>query len=138
MMKCRAPVIGVAIALAAPAAGAAEDLAFRTPSGNITCLHQSGDFSIIRCDLAEFTPSFAETPDWCDWDYGHAFSLTDLDRGLVLCVTDTVIGLEAEVLEHGESFEVEGITCTADAAGMICTNPEGHGFSLTANEQTVF
>lgn len=117
----------------------AEDLYFRSPSGNIYCGYFSYDGqTAIRCDIRAFTPSYKRPAD-CDLDYGGAFEITpNANRGSVLCYGDTVMSPDARVLAYGRSIDRGGMTCVSAQTGMTCTNAKGHGFSIARAKQKVF
>jgi hypothetical protein len=118
----------------------ADDLLFfRSPTGNINCLIATGDYAQARCDMIELTPSFTAPPLNCDLDWGHSFSVGPSDRkGQLACVGDTVIDQTAIRLGYGETLSLGSFTCTSEETGMTCTNPAGHGFSISKAKQRLF
>ncbi|EEW26440.1 DUF6636 domain-containing protein [Rhodobacter ferrooxidans] len=132
--------LAVVLLLTASPALADEFLAFRAPSGNIHCMIATGDdYAQARCDMVELTPSFTKPPAGCDLDWGSAFSVGLNDsQGQLACVGDTVMMPDAAVLGYGNTLTSGGFSCTSDQTGMTCTNPAGHGFSLSKARQRLF
>lgn len=129
----------IALTLIATPAVADDLLFFRSPSGNIHCLIATGDFAQARCDMIELTPSFTTPPPDCDLDWGRAFSVGPSDRtGQLACVGDTVIDPTAIKLGYGETLSLGSLSCTSKKTGMTCTNPAGHGFTISKAKQTLF
>ena len=133
---------GLAAALwlfAAAAAPAQEMIFFRSPTGNIACMLYAGaDWRGARCDLREATPSFARRPQWCDLDWGFAFTVTAGGIAEPACVGDSVADPSARVLPYGASLSLGGVTCTSERTGMTCVNRQGRGFSVARAAQRVF
>lgn len=118
----------------------ADDLIFfRAPSGNINCLLATGEYPEARCDMRVLTPSFTTPPPDCDLDWGSAFGIGPADRkGYLVCTGDTTITPEAVVLGYGQSLSLGSITCTSEKTGMTCTNPAGHGFTISKANQHLY
>jgi hypothetical protein len=132
--------LALALLLTASPALADDFLAFHSPSGNIHCIIATGaDFAQARCDMRDLTPSFTRPPADCDLDWGSAFSVgLDDSQGQLACVGDTVMMPDSLELGYGDSLTQGGFTCTSDQSGMRCTNPAGHGFSLSKARQRLF
>jgi hypothetical protein len=124
--------------IATPAA--ADDLLFfRSPSGNIHCLIATGEYAVARCDMTSLTPSFTTPPPDCDLDWGGSFEVTLTARqGSLGCVGDTVADPSAVELGYGQTLSLGGFDCTSERSGMTCTNPAGHGFTLSKARQRLF
>jgi hypothetical protein len=134
-MKWVLPVLLIVPQLAA----ADEFLFFRSPTGNIHCGLFDGDYPGARCDLTALQPSFTDRPADCDLDWGQSFGIGPHDRkGQVLCVGDTVAAPEAFILGYGASVDLGGFRCSSERSGMTCTNPVGHGFSVSKAAQRLF
>ncbi len=120
--------------------GAADELhAFRSPTGNVSCLFALGDSAEVRCDLTELNRSFTTPPADCDLEWGDSFSIGEMSkRGSLVCHGDTVIDPQAQVLEYGSTLGYFGIVCTSAKTGMSCVNNQGHGFSVARKLQSVF
>ena len=133
------PALAFAICLTA-SPGLADDLLFfRSPSGNINCVLATGDYAAVRCDIAQFTPSFNRRPDGCDLDWGDSFEITLTGRtGVLGCHGDTVITPDAFTLEYDDALESGGFSCISRTTGMTCTNPRGHGFTVSKAAQRLF
>jgi hypothetical protein len=134
------PTLLAVLALAAPLPLAAQDLVpFRSPSDNIHCLIvDMADWQGVRCDIADYTPSFRKSPADCDLDWGGAFEVGARGRAVVACVGDTVRDPGAPVLGYGQQVDGPGITCTSLRSGMTCMNADGHGFTLSRALQELF
>jgi hypothetical protein len=129
----------VLIALVTTPAVADDLLFFRSPTGNINCLIATGDYAAARCDMIELTVNFTTPPPDCDLDWGHAFSIGPAaPKGQLACVGDTVIEQTAITLDYGETLSLGDLSCTSAKTGMTCTNPAGHGFTISKAKQTLF
>jgi hypothetical protein len=115
----------------------AQEISFRSPTGNIHCMIFSGTYAGARCDLSKFTASYRRPHD-CDLDWGFAFEVGVVGPGTPICAGDTVRTQNAPVLDYGHSVAASGITCTSAKTGMTCVNAEGHGFSVARNSQRAF
>ena len=112
---------------------------FQSPSGNIACMIATGDYAEARCDISTLTSKIPARPADCDLDYGHAFSIGPQNmRGARACVGDTVADPSAMTLAYGDHIDLGGFRCTSDEGGMTCTNPSGHGFTLSKAKQSLF
>jgi hypothetical protein len=128
------------LCLVAATPAAADDLLFfRSPSGNIHCLIATGDYAVARCDMISLTPSFTTPPPDCDFDWGRSFEVTLTARqGQPACVSDTVADPSAVELGYGQTLSLGGFDCTSERSGMTCTNPAGHGFTISKARQRLF
>lgn len=125
--------------LAATPAAADDLLFFRSPTGNISCLIATGEYGVARCDMRSLTPSFTTPPAGCDLDWGSSFEVTLSSRkGELGCVGDTVADPSAVELGYGQTLSLGGFDCTSERNGMTCTNPAGHGFTISKARQTLF
>lgn len=115
----------------------AQEISFRSPTGNIHCMIFTGADAGARCDLANFTPSYPRPRD-CDLDWGFAFEVGVIGPGSPICAGDTVRQPGARVLEYGQSVAGGGVTCTSAQAGMTCVNAQGHGFTVARARQRAF
>ena len=138
----RAAWVGLAIALAsaAPAAAQSDYIVFKSPSGNILCGLYSGDDSGVRCDIAQYTPTYTNRPSNCEFDWGPYFWVGfGSGAGELACVSDAVGSLdEALELPYGQSISRGGLTCQSERTGMTCTNAMGHGFMVSKAVQKLF
>lgn len=118
----------------------ADDLLFfRSPTGNISCLIATGEYAVARCDMRSLTPSFTAPPPGCDLDWGSTFEVTlSARKGALGCVGDSVIDPDAVELGYGQTISLGGFDCTSERSGMTCTNPAGHGFTVSKARQTLF
>jgi hypothetical protein len=130
--------IVLAAVLATPAV--ADDLLFfRSPTGNISCLIATGEYAIARCDMSSLTPSYTSPPPGCDLDWGSSFEVALSSRkGMLACVGDSVADPSAVTLGYGQTLSLGGFDCTSERSGMTCTNPAGHGFTISKARQSLF
>lgn len=129
---------GLALICGLPADAEEGPISFRTPSGNIHCLIDATGAGGVRCDIAEFIPSFPKRPVHCDLDWGSAFAVGRVGPALPICAGDTVRNPRASVLEYGLELRGAGVTCNSKQSGLTCVNGEGHGFTLSRKKQSVF
>ena len=116
-----------------------ELLFFRSPSGNISCIIALGEYAEARCDMADLTPSFTKAPPDCDLDWGSSFTVALEDRkGQLTCAGDTIAGPGSTEIGYGQTLSLGGFSCTSEKTGMTCTNPAGHGFTISKAKQTLF
>ncbi|SOE18142.1 hypothetical protein SAMN05877838_3058 [Hoeflea halophila] len=129
---------GVACAFVVASASAfAQDISFRSPTGNIHCMILSGADIGARCDLLDFAQSYPRPAD-CDLDWGFAFAVGATGAGQPICAGDTIIDPNAPVLDYGHSVTGNGITCTSARTGVTCVNAKGHGFTVARSTQKAF
>ena len=136
MLKPAVVLLGLVVASPALADDA---LFFRSPSGNINCVLGTGDDAYVRCDIAEFTPSFSRPPAECDLDWGDSFEITVTGRkGALGCHGDTAFSEESFTLGYDDVLIFGGFACTSERTGMSCINERGHGFEISKTKQRVF
>jgi hypothetical protein len=118
----------------------ADDLLFfQSPTGNIHCMIATGDYAEARCDMIELMPTFRQPPPNCEQDWGAYFTVgLSARKGQMACVGDTVIDPGAIVLGYGKTISLGGFDCSSEKTGMTCTNPAGHGFTLSRASQSLF
>ncbi len=127
------------IALAATPACADDLVFFQSPTGNIHCLIATGDQAEARCEMVALMPTYREPPPDCDLDWGASFTIGLAARqGQLACVGDTVVMPDSVILDYGRTLSFGGFDCTSDPSGMTCTNPAGHGFTLSRARQQLF
>ena len=113
---------------------------FQTPSGNVSCLMQSG---FIRCDIHSgfkpIPPRARLREGSCLEDYGdwppHAVTMGATGGATVDCPTDAVFG--DPVLAYGRTLRSGPFTCVSKFIGLTCKNKEGHGFFLSRERSTL-
>lgn len=133
----RYAVFSVLVGLGCSGAASADQfVGFRSPSNNIHCLMSSGDWNGVRCDIGNFTPSYADSS--CDLDFGFAFEVGPTGSGFPVCAGDTVRDDSNPVLNYGQRYTFGGVTCVSETTGMTCTNASGRGFYLSRARQRVF
>ncbi len=134
----KALVLFVALSLSSTAQ-AQDYVAFHSPSGNIQCAIFGGDYAGVRCDMGELTQTFRQRPAGCEFDWGFSFGVEPESRkGYLACVSDAVADAAGLELGYGQQISLFGLTCTSEKSGMTCTNPAGHGFSLSKARQDLF
>ncbi|RFC63278.1 hypothetical protein DY251_20730 [Mesorhizobium denitrificans] len=136
MVFVRKPILMFAAVLSS-APAMAQDISFRSPTGNIHCMIFTGSYTGARCDLSQFKSSYKRPAD-CDLDFGYAFEVGAQGKGEPLCAGDTVKDPKAVVLDYGHSVSAGGMTCTSAKTGMTCKNRAGHGFTVARAKQKVF
>ena len=117
-------------------AQSARPAGFKSPTGNIHCQYFEGE---LRCDIAQIAAPVPPKPRDCDLDWGQAFAVTaDSRSGARLCHGDTAMDDSLPILPYGSVWRRSGFTCTSEQTGVTCSNPLGHGFSLSRNVQRLF
>ncbi len=138
-MKILCPPLLVVLSLAGPAIADDELLYFHSPTGNINCIIALGEYAEARCDMNKLTPSFTSPPPDCDLDWGRSFTVSLEDRkGQLACVGDYIGNEGSTQIGYGQTLSLGGFTCTSEKSGMTCTNPAGHGFTVSKTQQTLF
>lgn len=119
---------------------AAQDFtSFQSPSGNIGCFISDEVPTYARCDIRDYNPSVMNDQGLCELEYGDAYSISGGDRrGEVVCHGDTAFDNRAMVLNYGQEISIGDITCWSEKTGMICSNNNGAGFSVSKARQEVF
>jgi hypothetical protein len=116
----------------APAAADHDYARFQLPSHNIGCGVDSG---ALRCDI--LSGLMPEPSQACELDWTGV--VLDVERAAQPeCAGDTVFDGSAPVLDYGESWAREGISCLSTREGLDCETPAGHGFHLARQAWAVF
>lgn len=116
-------------------------VAWKSPSGNVYCKIGSGPFS-SGCQASD-----APVPDGAGTDCAPntTFSVDMLSKGFYLdpghvtptCFNQGVFGAEGQkVLEYNTSIAFNGFTCFSRVEAMICDAGGGHGFVLSMQQAT--
>ncbi|OZD60901.1 hypothetical protein [Rhodococcus sp. 06-1460-1B] len=116
-------------------------VAWKSPSGNVYCKIGSGPFS-SGCQAADApVPAGAEA----DCAPNTTFTVGMLSKGFYLdpghvtptCFNQGVFGAEGQkVLEYNTSITSNGFTCFSRVEAMICDAGGGHGFVLSMQQAT--
>lgn len=116
-------------------------VAWKSPSGNVYCKIGSGPFS-SGCQAADApVPAGAEA----DCAPNTTFTVDMLSKGFYLdpghvtptCFNQGVFGAEGQkVLEYNTSITFNGFTCFSRVEAMICDAGGGHGFVLSMQQAT--
>ena len=122
-------------------AGALTSGYFKTPSGNMVCLHYVGakDYpqAIVVCGIKSgLKPAPPRLPCKEGGYAGDRVELFVTGRAHApTCAGDPgpFLGLTvgARVLGYGKTWSGGGIRCTSAATGLTCRNKSGHGFFLS-------
>ena len=130
-----AAAVGAIGCLGLPTAGA-DLVGFTSPSGNIGCILADGT---VRCDVAERDwappPRPSDCPDFTD--YGQGITLGNTGRASFVCAGDTALG-SGPALPYGQFEAGGGVSCTSEPSGMRCSNSDGHGFTISRQDYTLF
>lgn len=125
-------------------ASRAQDLDhFKTPSGNIHCQIDPGEWrkgsDSLRCDILQVSKMSQPRPRTCKDDWGRSYSLDDDgDKGHAICSTDSVLNPDNPTLPYGRAWTFGNIRCKSEQAGLTCSNGRGAGFFLSRAKQEVF
>jgi hypothetical protein len=118
---CWALAIG-ALVIATPAADA-RLLAFKSPSGNITCVMSTSDGTFAQCELRSMR-------------FGGGFSLPPRGKVTRYDVGYDDLAGRRFVLDYGESRRLGRYRCTSRNRGMTCRNRiSSHGFFVSRERQ---
>jgi hypothetical protein len=112
---------------------------FVTPSGNIHCAVTSQERKVLRCEIQSGLKPLPRQPypDYCKFDWGLGFSLSQNGKPKILCVSDT-IGSSNYVLSYGRTWRYLGFKCLSKETGLTCSNSAKKGFSLNRNKWSIF
>ena len=134
-MVVAAAAVGAIGCLGLPTAGA-DLVGFTSPSGNIGCILAEGT---VRCDVAERDwappPRPSDCPDFTD--YGQGITLDTTGPASFVCAGDTALG-SGPALPYGQFEAGGGVSCTSEPSGMRCSNSDGHGFTISRQDYTLF
>ena len=112
-----------------------EPVGFKTPT-NVYCVLED---IWLRCDIKQISGAAPVKPPDCYLDWGDAFFLAPTsEEAYVICHGDTVVSDALPTLPYGKGWSEEGYTCKSEKTGLKCTNPVGHGFTLSRTNQTGF
>ena len=130
-----AAAVGAIGCLGLPTSGA-DLVGFTSPSGNIGCILAEGT---VRCDVAERDwappPRPSDCPDFTD--YGQGITLDTTGPASFVCAGDTALG-SGPALPYGQFEAGGGVSCTSEPSGMRCSNSDGHGFTISRQDYTLF
>jgi len=144
----RSTIFASAILLSCAAGAQAEPepgtRGFKTPSQNIHCLLDdfgvdTGTPIVLRCDILKTTNASPPRPQWCEYEWGSSFALTqNKAKGEYMCVGDTVASDDWATLGYGDVWQAEGFTCRSERTGLTCINAFSNGFTLSKASQKLF
>src|SRR3954447_4127050 len=100
---------------------------FQTPSHNIVCNSlpsRSGATVGVVCVV------FSASPSWGQ----KGWMLARSGRPSVRTARAN-IGVDVATLGYGRAWQRAGLRCVSQATGLTCRNPQGHGFSLSRQQQ---
>ena len=101
--------------------------AFQTPSGNIACATWPEDEGSVRCDISQYTYVPPPRPDYCDTDWGGAFSIEPDANVNMLCAGDTVYSLDLPKSAPGTSVVIGRSICKVQRRSVECVVSETDG-----------
>lgn len=101
--------------------------AFQTPSGNIACATWPEDDGSVRCDISQYTYAPPPKPDYCDVDWGGAFSIEPDANVHVLCAGDTVYSVDLAKPAVGTSVVIGRSICNVQTESVECVVSETDG-----------
>lgn len=118
-------VAGVACA-ATSASADARLVAFKSPSGNITCVMSSSNGAFAQCELRSMR-------------IGGGFMVPARGRVHRYDVDDDDLADQRFVLPYGRSRSLGRFRCSSRESGMSCRNRRsGHGFTISRERQRIF
>lgn len=118
-------VAGIA-SLAASGSAEVRLLAFKSPSGNITCVMSTSDGAFAQCELRSMR-------------IGGGFMVPAHGRVKRYDVGDDDLADRRFVLQYGRSRSLGRFRCTSRESGMSCRNHRsGHGFVISRERQRTF
>ena len=122
--------------LAASPVWADDHLVFHSPSGIVPGAIATGDYAGMCCDMAQLTASFSQPPADCALDWGSSFAVgLESRKGYLACVSDPVASDLGVELGYGQAIRLGGLTRRSEKSGIRCSNPAGHGFSISKAKQ---
>ena len=127
-------VLSATSVLASPGvASAVNSLEFKTPSGNIFCHANDGEYASVRCDIGEFSYTPPQPTEHCGVIFGHTVGLRPGERPQFDCAHDTMAYDQGvPVLGYGASTSVGSFTCNSSEQGVHCVDHDsGHSFLLS-------
>jgi hypothetical protein len=99
---------------------------FQTPSRNIHC--ESFPASLLCVTDYRLAPE--PSHDFCPVDWIGLFIQTGEHAGPA-CAGDLEVSLEpAEVLQYGQTWALNGVTCEVEKTGLTCQDDIGNGFTV--------
>lgn len=112
---------------------------FVMPSGNIYCALIGKSEKILRCEIqSQLDPQPPQPyPNYCEFDWGGGFLLRQQGKPDILCISDTIAGTN-NTLSYGKTWQHSGFKCFSQRRGLMCSNPDGHGFFLSRNQWRAF
>jgi hypothetical protein len=116
----------------------AEDVAFRSPSGNITCTWGHPASDRLLCDVnAKAAPAASQSTDCGPISFIENYaSLTPSEVKHGLCTGGILVPLDANTLPYGSSLTYNGYGCISEESGITCVAfSTGRGF--TASKGTI-
>lgn len=116
-----------------------EQTSFVMPSGNIYCALIGEDNKMLRCEIQSILNPLPPQPypNYCEFDWGPGFLLRQQGKPDVLCISDTIAGTN-NILSYGKTWQNSGFKCVSKRTGLMCSNPDGHGFFLSRNQWRAF
>jgi hypothetical protein len=133
---------GVSVLVVALPASASTIVSFRTPTGNIGCVFSAGipgdEKPTVRCDIRSRLSPEPRAPKSCPLDYGDSIQVTRSGRAILVCHGDTAIDPRSRVLQYGQTFRRDGLSCRSRFYGLTCSNQSRHGFFMSRQSWRIF
>lgn len=121
------PDLAAGATLVDPAAFGGDPVRFRSPTGNIGCLVDSGQ---ARCDVADRNWTLPPRPADCAMTWGGGLQLAGGDPARPTCGGAGVVDPSAAELGYDKAVRLGDVTCVSRRTGVECRNAgTGHGFS---------
>ena len=114
-----------------PAVAASSWKSFQLPSRNIGCMYFGKE---LRCDILSGIQPEPSGDCLLDWT-GIAIDAAGSPQPV--CAGDTAYDMKAEVLEYGQTWTRDGISCESKTSGLFCTNGSANGFMLSREAWSV-
>lgn len=127
-MRSASTVVAVATTALLGVVGPADArlLAFKSPSGNITCVMSTESGGFAQCEVRSKRR-------------GGGLSVSRRGKVTRYDVGDDDLAERRFVLGYGRSRSLDVFTCTSRMAGMTCRNRRnGHGFTTSRQRQRIF
>jgi hypothetical protein len=128
-----------ASAVSVASAGSIQRLpAFRSPTGNITCLFVPGSGGRLLCSVGRANYAVRAQAQCMknagvDW---HGFTLDTARKGSIVCSSGILYDVDRErpsyvTLAYGKTWRHGAFTCLSRRSGVTCRSRAGHGLFVS-------